>query len=191
MIEVGKYQIPQFEKVLASFKFPDAKSKHCCFLVRMYYELAYHQMIAHSENCNQFFRGSVGQNDLNKADTYLYRSWSHAFGMYVLLRTALETLSVMRKMIGDTKGVETYYKDNVTRIIDIANDNVKHPSFRHGVDSEACEPDSLAIGGEIDIITWSKTLVSTKSEIDPMKDFYTITNYIEYIAEQLKQDSGL
>jgi hypothetical protein len=150
--------------------------------------MAYHQMIAHSENCNEFFKDSSAPNDPKLAKMYLYKSWSHAFGMYTLLRTTLETLSVMRKMIGDTKDVDPYYQSNIKRIIDIANDNIKHPSFKYGVESEACEPDTLSINGEIDIITWSKDLSGTRTAIDPLKDFYTVTNYIEYIAEQIQSE---
>ncbi len=180
---VPKYQVPKFLEFYASYAFPDAKSKHTADVALAYYHYAYYQMISFGETYTEFFE--VDNPGNGEVMFYLRKSWSYAFGMYTLLRTTIEAINVMRKMIGDTNTVDTYYQKSIKEIIDIANDIVKHPTFKYGGVSEACEPQALSMNGEIDIVVWSDSGNPSKIELNPMKDFYTITNYCEYIAEKV------
>ena len=178
-----KYKIPQFLEFYARYNFPDAKSKHTADVALSYYLYAYHQMISLSDTYTEFFKQENPPHD--QVMFYLRKSWSYAFAMYALLRTALEALSIMRKMLKDTEPVSDYYQENIERLINIANDIVKHPTYKHDEASEACEPQALSMNGEIDVVVWSDAGDASKIEINPMQDFYLVHNYLEYLAEKL------
>src|SRR5271157_4785599 len=122
-----KYQLPGFIKFYSFYKFTDLKSKQTASLVLSYYDYAYHQMLSLSDTYAEFFKENTDEH--HRVMFYLHKSWSYAFGMYALLRTTIEALSILRKMMGDMAPVSTYYQENIKRIIDIANNIVKHPTF--------------------------------------------------------------
>ena len=179
---VQKYSIPQFLEFYAGYKFPDQKSKHTADVALSYYLYAYHQMMSLSDSYTEFFKKENPTN--SEVMYYMRKSWSYAFAMYALLRTMLEALSILRKMLSDAKAVDAYYAENIKRVVDIANDIVKHPTFKHDRPSNACEPQALSLNGEIDIVIWSDAGDATKLELNPMQDFYLVRNYLEYIAER-------
>ena len=178
-----KYTIPNFIEFSLQYKFPDAKSKHTAQMAVSYYLYSYHQMISFSDSYTEFFKKQNPSH--NEVAFYLCKSWSYAFAMYALLRTSLEALSIMRKMLGDVSSVDKYYEENIKRLADIGNDIIKHPTYKHGSVSEACEPQALSLNGEIDIVIFSNSGAVSKLELDPMEDFYLVTNYLEYLAERL------
>lgn len=185
----SKYQIPLFVEFFSRFSFPDAKSKHTAEVAMSYYVFAYYQMIALSETYTLFFKKESPSS--GEVAESLNKSWSHAFAMYALLRTCLEALSIMRKMLSDTDDVDETHAKNVKKLIDIANDVVKHPTFKLEKMSEACEPQALSLNGEIDVVVWSELGYASKIEIDPIQDFYQVHNYIEYLSDRLlKADSA-
>ena len=180
---LDKYQLTNCIDFYGKYAFPDVKSKHTADVAISYYYYAYYQMMSLSTTYVAFFKEQNPSND--EVMHYLRQSWSYAFSMYAMLRTMLDALRIMRQMIGDTTPVDASYEENIKRIIDIANDIVKHPTYKVGVASEACEPLALSLNGEIDIIVWSNTGQSSKMELSPMKDFEVVHNYAEYITARL------
>jgi len=181
---IPKYNLPQFIDFLTKYKFPDFKSKHTATAAMSYYLYAYHQFFSHTNNYVVFFKKRNPSHD--QIMSSLRISWSYAFGMYVHLRTAMDSLHIMRQMILDTTPVDRYYQQNIKRICDIANDMVKHPTFKYGLISEACEPQALEMNGEIDIVNWSENGQYTgKESINPSKDFDCVHDYMEYLGNRL------
>lgn len=178
----SKYATPDFLEFYARFQFPDEKSKHTADIARSYYIYAKYQYFAYVETYDEFFH--IENPDHNQVMEHLRESWSFAFGMYGQLRTTIEALSRMRKMLGDSQSIDRYYEENVSRLVNIMNDVVKHPMYKHSEPSEACEPQALSIGGEIDIINWSDKGESSKETLDPRKDFMVIHDYLEYLAKK-------
>ena len=179
----SKYQLHNFQEFIAKNKLNSDRIKHTSELVWSYYHFAYYQMISLNESYNSFFKEAPEQNDI--IISYLNKSWSYAYGMYALLRTTLEIMSTLRKMLEDTNPIDQYYEIEIKKIIDIANDVVKHPAFKHQIMSSGTQPIALSLNGEIDIVTISDLGTFEKKEINPMKDFETVRNYIEYISEKL------
>ena len=176
-----KYQLPQCLEFYSKYPFPDIKSKHTANIAISYYYLAYFQMLSLGDAYTTFFKEE--NPDQDEVMFHLRKSWSYAFGMYAMLRTTIEALNIMKKMLKYTIAVDDY-QGEIKRIIDIVNNIVKHPTYKHGVVSEACEPKALSMNGEIDIIFWSDSGHSSKIELDPMKDFDIIHNYLEFIANR-------
>src|SRR5262249_31790993 len=139
---------------LVRYKFPDFKSKHTAAAAMSYYLYAYHQFLSHTDNYVSFFKEKDPSHD--RVMSSLRISWSYAFGMYVHLRTSIDSLLIMRQMVSDTTAIDSHYEQNIKRICDIANDMVKHPTFKYNLTSEACEPQALELNGEIDIVSWSE-----------------------------------
>lgn len=182
----SKYQLPNFLEFLSKYKTTDDRAKHTLELVWSYYHFAYYQMISLNETSNLFFKEAPEGNEI--ITTYLHKSWSYAYGMYTLLRTTLESLSIFRKMISDIKPVDSYYQKEVERVIFIANDIVKHPMFKHNIVSTGTQPIALSLNGLIDVAITSPNGHTLKTEIDPIKDFEVIHNYIEYVFSNLKEN---
>ncbi len=178
-----KYATPNFLEFYALFPFPDPKSKHTADLALSYYIYAEYQYFAYVNTYTKFFKIENPSHD--EVMAHLRESWSFAFGMYGQLRTTIEALRGMRKMIGDKEPIDKYYEENISRLVDVMNDIVKHPMYKHSEPSEACEPQALSMNGEIDIITWSDEGESSKETLDPGKDFMVIHDYLEYLAERL------
>jgi len=89
-------------------------------------------------------------------------------------------------MIGDVRQIDSVYRDDLIRIIDIANNIVKHPMYKHNQLSEGAQPVALDISGGIDVAIQSDiTGQINKKELNPMKDFYAVRNYIEHIFDNL------
>ncbi len=182
-----KYQLPNLLEFLSKYKTTDDRAKHTLELVWPYYHFAYYQMISLSETSNLFFKEAPEKNEI--ITEYLHKSWSYAYGMYTLLRTTLESLSVFRKMISDAKPVDDYYQKELKRIIFIANDIVKHPMFKHNVVSTGTQPIALSLNGIIDVVVTSHNGKVLKTEINPIDDFEIIHNYIEYIFDRLNNNT--
>lgn len=181
---IQKYELPQFLKYMLRTNFTDDRAKHTAEIVKSYYDLSYYQMLDLSKTTNEFFDIQDPTQDI--ITEYLKKSWSYAYAMYALLRTSIEALSIFRQMVGDVRQIDPIYRDELKNIIDIANHIVKHPMFKHGQLSEGVQPVSLDVGGGIDVAVQSDTTGQiTKKELDPMRDFYAIRNYIEHIFENL------
>ena len=181
---ISKYQTPQFLEFFARYKFPDFKSKHTASTAMSYYRYAYYQFLSHTDNYVAFFKERNPSHDQVMAALRI--SWSYAFGMYVHLRTTIDSLRIMRQMISDTTAIDIYYKQNIKRICDIANDMVKHPTFKYSLISEACEPQALEMNGEIDIVSWSENgQYEGKESLNPSKDFDCVHDYMEYLGNKL------
>ena len=179
-----KYQLPNFYEYVFKNKFPDERSKHTAEVVKRYYDLAYYQMLDLQRVCGEFFNIENPTN--NQINEYLNRCWSHAYAMYSLLRTSTEALSIFRKMIGDRKLIDSGYQNELIRIINIANNVVKHPMYKHGQLSEGAQAVSIDISCGIDVALQSDiTGQITKMELNPMGDFYVTRNHIEYIFKSL------
>lgn len=181
---IQKYELPEFLGYVMRTKFTDERAKHTAEIVKQYYDLAYYQMLDLSETTNGFFGLRDPAQDV--VTFHLKKSWSYAYGMYALIRTSVEALSIFRQMIGDVRQIDPVYRDELIRIIDIANHIIKHPMYKHNQLSEGAQPVSLDISGGIDIAIQSDTTGQiSKKELDPMKDFYFVRNYIEHIFENL------
>lgn len=186
MTKVSKYQIPKFEEFeRTGVKKQDAEIRFAARIAVMYYEFAYHQMINFCETNNEFFEQNLPDND-PQISTHLNRGWSNAFGMYTLLRTVIDAVRKINDAILDKNSIEEHYRTKIKEIVDITNDMVKHPIF-NGNNSCAYLPTSLGRSGEIDIQKWTdKNSPSSNVEIYPEKDFYSVCNYMEYVADKLK-----
>ena len=178
----SKYTTPDFFEFYASFRFPDEKSKHTADIALSYYIYARYQYFAYTETYDEFFK--IENPNHSQVMEYLRKSWSFAFGMYGQLRTTIEALSRMRKMLGDNQPIDKYFEENISRLVNIMNDVVKHPMYKHSEPSEACEPQALSMNGEIDIITWSDKGESARETLYPGKDFMVIHDYLEYLAKK-------
>jgi len=190
MIDVSKYKIPKFEAFELSYDFKSKiEIKFATHIAIMYHELAYHQMINFSDINNEFFEKNLPAND-TAIDTYLYKAWSSAYSVYALLRTTTEAVRKINKELLNETDIRDSYKTRIKEIIDIANDMIKHPMFNDTDASCAYLPTGLGRGGEIDVQKWiDKTTPSSTIEIYPEKDFYTICNYLEHIAELITEKS--
>ncbi len=187
MIDVIKYQIPNFEKFeQADVKKQDLEIRFATHIAVMYHEFAYYQMINFCKTSSELFEQNFPNND-PQIDTYLYKAWSSAFGIYALMRTVIEAVRKINDAMLKKNSIAEYYQAKIKKIIDITNDIVKHPMFNGG-NSRAYLPIRIGRGGEIDIQEWiDKTNPSSGVEIYPEEDFYFVCNYLEYIAGKLKQ----
>lgn len=190
MITISKYQIPKFQDIRSGYDFKKRTDlKYAAYIACLYYEFAYYQMLGFSDNNNQFFKENP--EDAKIIDEYLHKGWSGAYAMYALLRTVIEAVRKINKALVDENSISSHYKTAIKNIVDITNDVVKHPMFNDTTDpsdaSQAYRPVSLNIGGEIDIERWvDQASPSSTLEIDPFKDFVTVRNYLEHIAEILE-----
>lgn len=176
------YQLPNYLDFLLNYRFQDSRSKQTAQSVLDYYRFAYYQMMNLSDTCDNFF--NVQDPDHETMIEGMNKSWSYAYAMYALLRTSLEAMSIFRKMVNDQTVVNTYYKNEIIRIIDIANDVVKHPTFKHNVFSTGTEVIGLMRGGDIEVAISSDDGSIIRKEINPMKDFKIIRDYLNYIADK-------
>ena len=62
--------------------------------------------------------------------------------------------------------------------------------FKHDDVSTGTQPIALGLNGTLDVIVASYSGVTQKFEIDPMKDFEFVHNYIEYIFNRLNETKG-
>ncbi len=191
MISVSKYKIIKFEDFKKSYDFgTNIELKFATHIAIMYYEFAYYQMINFCNTTDEFFKKNLPVDD-PAINTYLYEAWSNAYSVYVLLRTTIEAVKKVNKELLKDNNISDFYKKRIKEIIDIANDIVKHPMFNNVANSCAYLPISLSLGGGIDIQKWvDKTTPSSNIEIDPEKDFYSVCNYFEYIAELISGKSN-
>ncbi len=181
---IDKYRIPKYLEFLSKYKFPDSKSRHTAKMADLYYEFAYYQMLSLSETYTAFFKEQSPTH--NEVMYHLHKSWAFAYAMYALLRTSLDAIRITRKMIGDTSTIDIYYEEQIKKIIDIANDIVKHPTFKPTPEeSWAVEPQALSLNGEIDVVIGSDKGDMVKAELNPMSDFEVVRNYLEYIGDKL------
>jgi len=192
MITIPKYQIPKFENIRFNYDFKDRTDLQFASMIAcLYYEFAYYQMLGFSDICNQNFKDNSTDN--NVRNTYLNRSWSEAYAIYALLRTCIEAVRKINKELLDENRIETYYKNKIKNIVDITNDIIKHPMFNDINNpkdaSQAFRPNSLDIGGNIDVDRWiDQTTPSSTLTISPIQDFESVKNYLEHIAELLKSE---
>ncbi len=187
MIDIPKYQIPKFQVLSKEYDFKQKTDvKYASYIACMYYEFAYYQMLDFCSTTNKFFEEALPE-DSPLIDTYLYKSWSHAYSMYALLRTTIEAVRKVNKEFLSDAEVGDFYKEKIKEIVDIANDVVKHPMFNNNgvIDaSYAYRPSALYRWDEIEIQQWSdQTTPSSSLTIAPEKDFYMIQNYLEHIAD--------
>ena len=180
----GKYHLPKFLEFLSVYEFKSEKAEHTARIAYLYYDLAYHQMISLHESCSSFFKVEEPAHD--EINDSLHRSWAFAYGMYALMRTAMDGLRIMRQMEEDLTAVDTYWETEITRLVNIANDIVKHPTFKAVQSgSLAVEPQALQMNCEIDVVFWSEKGFQERRELDPMHDFNMIHDYFEYIGIKL------
>lgn len=186
MIEGYKYSIPKFEEFKKSYNFGEKiEIRFATHIAIMYHEFAYHQMISFCNTNNEFFEKNLPNND-PEINTYLYKAWSNAYSVYVLIRTTIEAVRKINKELLNDVDINDIYKNRIKEIVDVANDMIKHPMFNGTDKSCAYLPTGLSRGGEIDVQKWiDKTSPSLTIEIYPEKDFYTVCNYLEHIAELL------
>jgi len=144
-------------------------------------------MIALSDTCNNFFRKNTEDDD--EIDESMQKCWSFAYGMYVHLRTVIDTIKNIRILIDDKNDIDKYYKLRIKEIIDVTNDIVKHPLFKTDMsNSMASQPQTLSIDGSIDIVLWFGGR-ATKKTLSPEKNFVIVRNYMESIFEKLNKQS--
>lgn len=175
------YQLPNYLEFLSKYRFPDDRSKHTAELAWAYYKFSYYQMLTLSKTCNNFFK--IENPDHDTVMENLNKCWSYAYGMYALLRTTLDAIRIFRKMVNDKSSHARYY-DDVKRIVDIANDVIKHPTFKPNQLSTGTLPISIMIGAEIDVVINSDDGTVKRMQIDPMKDFKIVRDYLNYIADK-------
>lgn len=176
-------ELVSYLEFLHKNKLPEGQKKHTCELVRMYHKLAYHQYLIFNESFSIYFAKESPTRI--ESDFYLHQAFSSAFSMYSLLRTSLEALRTFRKMMGNTTVVNEADTQNIKRIIDIANDIVKHPMFKHKEISTGAEPVGFSSEGIVSVAIFSPNGSVSKKDLDPKKDFEIVRNYLDGTFKKL------
>lgn len=174
--------LTKFSKLFSEFNFPNQKATHYATTARRYFYFAYFQYATYQ---TEVLKNFAVDEDIQR-DRWQF-SFSYAFGFYILMRTALEACHRLCDAIGSADkskkldGHRKLYRRSIKRIIDIANDNIKHPFV-----PTASQPGGLDHMGNMTIYLWDSENDSYKDiEISPSQDLKTIYAYIEGIAEAL------
>jgi hypothetical protein len=121
---------------------------------------------------------------------YSEQCYAYCYGFYALIRTCLEVSSKLSDAIQlkacseDLKVYRDSMHKKIKKIIDIANDCVKHPAGN--IDKVTWyEPGGLSSHGEFSIYEWSTT--NSKHfkviTVNPILDITTVFKHLEKLAE--------
>jgi hypothetical protein len=125
-----------------------------------------------------------------KTIDYSEQCYSYSYGFYTLIRTCLEASSKFSNAFQKQKFSQELadYRDSkkkeITTIINIANDYIKHPVENQGKVTWY-EPGGLDNHGELGIYEWS-TVDNNHFKvlsIYPIRDITTVFEYLEQIAQ--------
>ena len=175
-------ELKKFSEFFSKFVFPSTTAIHYATTTRRYYNFAYFQYIAYQAEVLKHF----GVDGDIQRDSWEF-SFTYAFGFYALMRTSLEACRKLCDAIasedtnGELKKYRELYRESIKRIVDIANDVVKHPFV-----PIASQPGGLDMTGAMDIYRWTEEDDSFKNvTVSPGQDQKTVHAYIEGLAEIL------
>lgn len=181
MESLGSQRLKKYSDFLDRFQ--NKEMFHLGVTVRRYFYFAELQIRNFELNCGKFF-------DRNNSINYSEACYSNAFSFYVLIRTCLEASQALCDEMQKSKNTEKlkkYREDNfvkIKKIIDIANNIVKHPLKDRATNQIFFyEPSGLDNSGNMDINEWSNSHNMLKVlEINPIEDCDYIYKYLEDLA---------
>jgi hypothetical protein len=191
MIDQPKYEINKFGELERTKGFgEDAEVRFAARIAVMYYVYAFHQMMSFCEIKDHLF-GLGSKATEEEVAVHTSRAWAAAYGMYATLRTALEATRKIKSSLRNVDWSDSIYDESIRKIIDTANDIVKHPLFTNG-NSNAYLPEAgIGIDGELELNKWAGiNTLSTTTSLYPEKDLTTVSWYLRYFAEKVATQSS-
>jgi len=181
MNSLGTQHLEKYSKFLS--KFEDQKIFHLGIIVQRYFYFAELQIRDFERNCGMYF-------DRNNTIDYSEACYSNSFSFYALIRTCLEASKILSSEIQKrekTGKLEKYRQEHfkeIKKIIDIANNIVKHPQKNPMTNKIFFyEPGGLDNFGNMGIYEWSNPHNMLKVlEINPIKDCNVVYKYLEDLA---------
>jgi hypothetical protein len=181
-----KYSIEEFAYLDQSKGFGnDVEIRFAGRIAVQYYIYACHEMFSFLETRDELFSKNLSENDPLEP-VYISKAWAAALGMYMHLRTVLEATRKIREYHSKTDWPDNVHKESIRRILDTANNVVKHPMFNGAGSKAYMSEKSIDIGGTIELYEFvDLDSLATTVSLKPEGDLTTVAEYMRYLARKV------